>query len=219
MQTIRVFLVDDHAVVRQGLRAFLQAFDDLALIGEAESGEAAIQSCTADPPDVILMDMIMPGLDGVAATRAILQAQPAIRVIALTSFVDDSLVQQVIQAGAISYLLKSVEADELAAAIRAAHAGQSILAPEATQALIRAATQEPEDYDLTPRELQVLALMVEGLKNSDIADRLVISESTVKFHVSGTLSKLGVSRRTEAITLALEKGLVDRTVLPPKRPG
>ncbi len=210
MKPIRVMLVDDHAVVRSGLGAFLMVFDDLELVGEASSGEEAVVMCDRYQPDVVLMDMVMPEMDGAAATRAILEKHPDARVIALTSFKEDELVQSALQAGAISYLLKNVSADDLADAIRAAFAGKSILAPEAAQALIKTATRQPKiGFDLTAREKEVLVLMTEGLSNPDIAERMIVSQSTVKFHVSNILSKLGVSSRTEAVALALQHNLID----------
>jgi NarL family two-component system response regulator LiaR len=208
-EPIRVLLVDDHAVVRSGLGAFLLAFDDLELVGEAGSGEEALAKCEQLNPDVILMDLLMPNMDGAEATAAIRERYPSIQVIALTSFKEEDLVQRAIQAGAIGYLLKNVSADELADAIRAAKAGKPTLAPEAAQALMHAATKPPElGYDLTPRELDVLALMVEGLSNPDIAERLIVSRSTVKFHVSSILSKLGAATRTEAVALAIQHKLI-----------
>ena len=208
---IRVLLVDDHAVVRSGLGAFLLAFDDLELVGEASGGEEAVRLCPQVRPDVVLMDLVMPGMDGAAATRAIRQRCPRIQVIALTSFKEKELVQGALEAGAIGYLIKNISADELADAIRAAYAGKPTLAPEAAQALIRAATEPPAPgYDLTNREREVLELMVEGLNNVGIAERLVVSRSTVKFHVSSILSKLGVASRTEAVALALQHDLVGR---------
>jgi NarL family two-component system response regulator LiaR len=205
---IRIMIVDDHALVRNGLRVFLLAFDDLKLVGEAASGEEALRLCKQLQPDVVLMDLVMPGMDGVATTRAIRESWPQIQVVALTSFWDEELVQGALQAGAISYLLKDVSADALADGIRKAHAGRSTLAPEAAQVLIQA-TRKPSTpgHDLTEREREVLALMVEGLSNLEIAERLVVSQATVKFHVSNILSKLGVDSRTEAVILALQHKL------------
>ena len=208
-QPIRVVLVDDHTMVRKGLALFLKAFDDLELAGEAENGAAAIQLCGEILPDVVLMDMVMPDMDGVSATRAICQQFPQVQVIALTSFKEGDLVNNALEAGAIGYLLKDVSADELARAIRAAHSGRATLSPEAAQALVQTANQPPDPgLDLTDREREVLALMVEGLNNTQIAGKLTVSPSTVKSHVSNILSKFGVASRTEAVTLALRHGLV-----------
>jgi NarL family two-component system response regulator LiaR len=202
-------LVDDHTMVRRGLATFLKVFDDLQLAGEAESGEAAIRLCGQVLPDVILMDMVMPDMDGAAATRAIRQQFPQVQVIALTSFKEGDLVKNALEAGAIGYLLKDVSADELVEAIRAAHAGRATLSPEAAQALVETTNQPPAPgLHLTERELEVLALMVEGLNNTQIAGRLTVSTSTIKSHVSNILSKLGVSSRTEAVTLALRSRLI-----------
>jgi NarL family two-component system response regulator LiaR len=202
-------LVDDHTMVRRGLAAFLKVFDDLQLAGEAESGAAAIQLCAEVGPDVVLMDMVMPDMDGAAATRTIRQQFPQVQVIALTSFKEGDLVKNALEAGAIGYLLKDVSADELARAIRAAHAGRATLSPEAAQALVETANQPPAPGpDLTERELEVLTLMVEGLNNTQIASRLTVSPSTIKSHVSNILSKLGVASRTEAVTLALRNRMV-----------
>jgi len=208
-KNIRVLLVDDHAVVRSGLAAFLFAFDDLDLVGEASSGEEALRLCDEHRPDVVLMDLVMPGMDGAEATRRIRASFPGIEVLALTSFKEKELVEGALAAGAIGYLLKDISAEELAKAVRQARAGRPTLAPEAAQALIRA-TREPRrvGFDLTDRERDVLALMVEGLTNPEIAERLVVSRSTVKFHVSNVLSKLGVSSRTEAVSVALQQDLI-----------
>jgi NarL family two-component system response regulator LiaR len=205
---VRVLIVDDHDMVRQGLTAFLHVFDDLELAGEAENGAVAVQRCADVQPDVVLMDLMMPVMDGAAATRAIRERFPAVQVIALTSFQEEGLVQRALQAGAIGYLLKNVSADELARAIRAAHAGRPTLAPEAAHDLVRAATRGPvPGHDLTAREREVLRLMASGLSNAEIAAHLVLSRSTIKFHVSNILSKLGVTRRAEAIALAIQHHL------------
>ena len=206
---IRVMLVDDHTMVRRGLATFLKAFDDLELAGEAENGQAAIQLCAKLQPDVILMDMVMPDMNGAAATRAVRQQFPNVQVIALTSFKEEELVKGALEAGAIGYLLKDVSADELVRAIRSAHAGRATLSPEAAQALVHAASQPPTPgNDLTEREREVLALIIEGLNNTQIAGKLTVSSSTVKSHVSNILSKLGVASRTEAVTLALRNRII-----------
>jgi NarL family two-component system response regulator LiaR len=207
---IRVLVVDDHPMVRRGLATFLKVFSDLELAGEAASGREAVQLCTSLQPDVVLMDMVMPDMDGAAATRLIRRQSESVQVLALTSFKEEILVKSALQAGAIGYLLKDVSADELAQAIRAAHAGRATLSPEAAQALVHAASQAPPPgLDLTERERAVLALMVEGLNNTQIAARLTVSPSTVKSHVSNILTKLGTASRTEAVALALRTRLVD----------
>jgi NarL family two-component system response regulator LiaR len=208
-QPIRVMLVDDHTMVRRGLATFLKVFDDFKLVGEAENGADAIQLCSEVLPDVILMDMVMPEMDGASATRFIRQQFPQVQVIALTSFKEGALIKNALEAGAIGYVLKDISADDLARAIRAAHAGRATLSPEAAQSLVETTNLPPTPgLDLTERERAVLALMVEGLNNTQIAGRLTVSPSTVKSHVSNILSKLGVSSRTEAVTLALRHGLV-----------
>lgn len=207
---IRVMIVDDHAVVRSGLTAFLRSYDDLELAGSARTGEEAVQLCAQVQPDVILMDLIMPGMDGAAATQVIRQRYPRVQVVVLTTFKEDALVQKALGAGAIGYLLKDVQADELAEAIRLAYAGQAILCPEATQALIHAASQPLQPgHDLTERERDVLALMVKGLNNIEIAEQLTVSPSTAKHHVSHILSKLGSTNRAEAVVLAVQNHLVN----------
>lgn len=208
---IRVMLVDDHAVVRSGLSAFLLAYDDLEIAGEASNGAEAIQVCQKVQPNVILMDMVMPEMDGATATRAIREKYPQVQVIALTSFKEDELVHDALDAGAIGYLLKNVSANDLVNAIKAAHTGQPTLAPEAAQALIHTATHASTPvlgHDLTPREKEVLALMTKGLNNSKIAEHLIVSRSTVRFHVSNVLSKLNATSRTEAVAVALQHNLV-----------
>jgi NarL family two-component system response regulator LiaR len=187
------------------------AYDDLEFVGEAAGGAEAVKKCLEFSPDVILMDLVMPEVDGAEATRRIREACPHVQVIALTSYKEEDLVQAALKAGAISYLLKNVSAAELAQAIRAAHAGRPTLAPEAAQVLINAATRSDADEgsDLTDRELEVLRLMVHGLTNPDIATKLFVSRSTVKFHVSNILMKLGAASRTEAVSMAIHSKLVD----------
>src|SRR4026208_759505 len=206
---IRVMLVDDHTMVRRGLATFLKVFEDLQLVGEAENGETAIQLCAEVLPDVILMDMVLPVMDGATATRAIRRQFPQVQVIVLTSFKEGELIKNALEAGAIGYLLKDVSADELVDAIRAAHAGRATLSPEAAQALVETTNQPPAPgLTLTEREREVLALMIEGLNNTQIAGRLTVSPSTIKSHVSNILSKLGVASRTEAVTLALRNRII-----------
>jgi NarL family two-component system response regulator LiaR len=202
-------VVDDHAVVRGGIEFSLLALDDIEFVGSAASGSEALRLCDEVQPDVVLMDMVMPEMDGVATTRALLERLPQVRVIALTSFQEGRLVQDALQAGATSYLLKDVELDDLQNAIRAAHDGRSILAPEAAKALAQA-TAEPQKIgqNLTDRERQVLALVVSGLSNAEIAGRLEVSLSTARFHLSSILSKLEAANRAEAAAIAVKNRLV-----------
>ncbi len=207
-QTIRVMIVDDHNVVRSGLATFLKAYEDLELVGEAKNGVEALKLCHARKPDVILMDLMMPEMDGIAATRAILAECPEIKIIAMTSFEDEEFVQGVLSAGAISYLLKNVSADELSRAIRDAVSGRSTLAPEAARVLIQATHPVKQPwFDLTEREREVLDLVVQGKSNQKIAEAMVISLATVKAHISSILSKLHVSSRSEAIAFAIKNKL------------
>ena len=207
--TIRVLLVDDHNVVRSGLATFLRAYDDLELVGEAKNGLEAVRLCHQVKPDVILMDLMMPEMDGIAATRAILAEHPDIKIIAMTSFEDEELVHGVLAAGAISYLLKNVASEELSKAIRDAVSGRSTLSPEAARVLVQATrpTTHPSS-GLTEREREVLNLVVQGHSNQQIADALVVSLATVKAHISSILGKLQVSSRTEAIAYAIKHKLV-----------
>jgi two-component system, NarL family, response regulator LiaR len=208
-QKIRVMLVDDHNVVRSGLAAFLRAYKEFELVGEARNGLEAIQLCHRLNPDVILMDLVMPEMDGIAATRSILEDCPDIKIIAMTSFEEEELVQGVLSAGAISYLLKNITADELAKAIRDAVSGKSTLSPEAAQVLVQATRPTKQPYaDLTEREMEVLRLVVQGQSNQQIADGLVISVATVKAHISSILAKLQVASRAEAIAFALKHKIV-----------
>lgn len=206
---IRVLIVDDHGMVRKGLQTYLKNKADIQVIGEGRDGQEAVDLCEKLSPDVILMDLVMPELGGVAATRLIHQRWPQVQIIALTSFQDKELVQDVLQAGAIGYLLKNIAGDELAEAIRAAHAGRPTLAPEAVQALVQPTPDVPPiGNDLTRREHDVLALLVKGMSNPEIAEHLYLSRATVKVHVSSILSKLGVSNRAEAVGMAIQHKLV-----------
>ncbi len=202
-------IVDDHTMVRRGLSLFLKSYDDMLMVGEADSGAAAVEMCSSCSPEVVLMDMKMPGMDGVTATRLIHQQHPSVRILALTSFKEGNLIQNALAAGAIGYLLKDVSAEELVRAIRSARAGRPSLSPEAAEVLVQASKEPPRPGgDLTDREREVLVLMTQGLNNTQIAARLVVSPSTIKSHVSNILSKLSVTSRSEAVALALRLGLV-----------
>jgi NarL family two-component system response regulator LiaR len=206
---IRVFIVDDHAMVRSGLKNFLYGYEWMEPIGEAADGATAVDYCAHHDVDVVLMDMIMPQMDGKEATRRIMDLGKSIRIIILTSFHEQDLVEEALRAGATSYLLKNVTAEELASAIRSAYAGQATLAPEATEALIESTRHRPDvGFDLTSREQGVLSLLVTGSTNHEIAEELSVSEATVKFHLTNIFSKLGAKNRVEAVTTALENNLV-----------
>lgn len=203
---IQVMIVDDHAMLRQGLTTFLMSYDDLNLVGEAANGEEALTLCAELLPDIVLMDLLMPVMDGVTATRHIRHTHPEIEVIVLTSFGEEMLIKDVLEAGAISYLFKKISADDLAKAIRAAKNGFSTFATEVTTILSESIKQPyPTFQDLTTREREVLALMVKGMGNNEIASALTITLSTTKSHVGSILSKLNVATRLEAIVLVLEQ--------------
>jgi len=209
MNPIRLLIVDDHAIVRQGLRAIIRVTADLELVGEADTGRTAVDLATTLQPDVVLMDLVMPELDGVTAIALIKRNQPAIRIIALTTFAEADLVLGAVQAGADGYLLKDVDVQELTGAIRTIHSGQPYLHPEATRHLLQAtARPEPTPDRLTGREQEVLALVARGLTNRQIADALAISEKTVSVHISNMLSKLGLASRTQAALYAIRVGLI-----------
>lgn len=210
-EKIRVAIVDDHEMVRRGLSDFLRIFSEFSLVGEASDGEEAIKMCTKIKPDVVLMDLVMPRLNGVEATRQITFRFPEIKIIALSSYDDERLVPAALEAGAISFLQKNVTMSELADAIRKAKKGVSTLSPQATQFLISAAIKHPKkDFDISSRERDVLRLMVAGKSNDEIAKELVISLPTVKSHVGRILSKLRVKSRAEAIVFAIKHDLLGK---------
>lgn len=205
---IRIVIVDDHAMLRKGLAVFLMSYGDLELVGEAANGQEALALCADKQPDVVLMDLMMPVMDGITATRLICQEFPAVHVIALTSFGEERLIKDVLQAGVTSYLFKKISADDLAQAIRAAYKGTPTYASEVTDILIRSIrAPQPKFENLTPREREVLSLMVKGMSNNDIADSLVISHATAKAHVGSVLAKLGVASRIEAIVMVMDHNL------------
>ena len=210
---IRVLLVDDHPMVRMGMGAAFSPFSDLRVVGQAKDGEEAFARCATLQPDVVLMDLIMPRVDGVEATRRIRSQFPQIQVVILTSFQQQNMVKQALQAGAIGYLLKDASPQEIVAAVRSAAAGKRTLSSDILDALIQTATQPSSQqlYDLSERELEVLMHMVQGLTNPEIAARLVVSVNTIRHHVRSILMKLEATNRTAAVKLALEGQLV-----PPK---
>lgn len=208
---IEVAIVDDHPVVRNGIANMLLVFDDIELLGEAESGSDLLSQLQHISPDVILMDVAMAGMDGLETTREVLARYPEMKIVMLTTFPKGDVVRDALEAGAVGFFTKNADIDTLADAIRAAHAGQTILAPEAAAALMNTKTRSPElGHDLSKRELEVLALLVEGLSNREIAQRLAISPATVKHHVSACMSKLGAANRAQAAALATELQLVPR---------
>jgi two-component system, NarL family, response regulator LiaR len=207
---IRLLIVDDHSVVREGLRAFLRLQDGIDVVGEAGGADEAIAVASTSSPDVILLDLVMPGGDGVGAIRRLLEVAPGVRVLVLTSFADDAQIFAAIAAGAAGYLLKNVDPQALADGIRDVHAGRPALDPSVAARLMhRSGGSHPAHGDLTARERDVLRLVVEGLANKQIAQRLGIGEKTIKTHVSRVLAKLGVEDRTQAAVLAIREGLVD----------
>jgi NarL family two-component system response regulator LiaR len=206
---IQVMIVDDHPIVRDGMKNMLLVFEDLAFAGEADNGRTALAFLRHSLPDVILMDIAMPEMGGIPATRAILEKYPQMKIIMLTSYPEDELIQESLEAGAIGFLLKNSAIDTIANAIRSAYVGQPVLAPEVTKALIRLKTRPLKPgADLSQREQEVLALVVEGLSNEEIAERLVISPATARHHVSACIQKLGASNRAQASAMAVKLGLV-----------
>ena len=216
-EKISVLLADDHLVVRQGLRAFLETQPDLEIVGEASSGEEAVALCREHAPDVALMDLLMPGVGGIEATRQLKQISPRTQIVILTSFHEDSQILPAIQAGALSYLLKDVRPLELIAAVRKAARGEAVLHPFVATRLMQSLQAQPATEsggapaELSKRELEVLRLVAEGITNSEIAGRLFISEKTVKSHVSNILGKLHLADRTQAAVYAWRNGLALRS--------
>ena len=220
MTAIRVAIADDHAVVRQGLRTFLELQDDVEVVGEAADGAEAVELVARTEPDVVLLDLVMPRLDGIEAIREIRARCPATRILVLTSFADDRTVLPAVRAGAAGYLLKDVQPPGLVSAIRTVHSGEALLAPAVATMLVEqlaaedganGEASEPAGPHLTPRELEVLAELARGRANKAIAFELGVSERTVKTHVSNILGKLGFSDRTQAAVYAVEHGLVHKT--------
>lgn len=205
---IKVLIADDHPVVRDGLRLMLSVSPGMTCVGQAENGEDAIRLCADLHPDVILMDLMMPGIGGVSATQAIRKKHPNVQVVALTTFDDRELVQDALRAGAISYLLKNASMEVITDTIRDASLGRRTIAASAIQSLIEDADHEMPGQELSAREREILLRMADGLKNSAIAEKLSISEATVRFHASNILRKLGAANRAQAVRIALERGLI-----------
>lgn len=215
MEPISVLIVDDHEVVRNGIRSYLDTLEDIDVVGEAESGEKAIDLVNQLVPDVILMDLVLPGIDGVETTRIVKSNSPRTQIVVLTSYHDDSLVFPALKAGAISYILKDMKMNKLGEAIIKAHNGEVILHPKVAARVLQNIRRDSDDdniiyTELTEREMDVLKLIANGYSNSQIAEELVISENTVKGHVSNILSKLHLADRTQAAVYAWQKGIVKR---------
>ncbi len=212
---IKVVLVDDHSMIRIGLKAYFDTLEDIQVVGEASSGEEAVSVVTKTHPDVILMDLVMNGMDGVEATLQVKKVCPNVKVIILTSFHEDLHIFPAIKAGAISYILKDVDPDDLACAVRAAYAGEAVINPRVAARLVRKmqgnGEESPNPFsELTDRELDVLRLVAQGMSNQEIADSLVLSEKTVKTHMTNILSKLHLKDRTQAAAYAWQQGIVRR---------
>ena len=206
--TVRVLIVDDHPVVRDGLRGMLDAQPDLEVLGEAANGHQALAAVARETPDVVLMDLRMPELDGVEATRRIRDGHPGVSVLVLTTYDDDTAILRAVEAGATGYLLKDAPREDLFAAVRAAARGETTLAPSVAAKLMRGLGREPDAEGLTEREREVLALVADGATNRSIARQLHLSEATVKTHLVHVYAKLGVDDRTAAVTTALRRGLL-----------
>lgn len=209
-QGIRILLADDHSITRNGLKTILSLYDDMVLVGETSNGNDAIKICKKTNPDIILMDLDMPIMDGVSATGIIKKECPGVKVIALTSFTDKKLVRNAIKAGASSYIVKNISPDELINTVRSTFLGKIILSPEATEAIVEEVKNPSvKNFNLTTQELNVLESLVKGCSNKEIAQKLFISNHTVKFHVASILNKLGATTRTEAAYIATQQNLVN----------
>jgi NarL family two-component system response regulator LiaR len=206
---IRVLIVDDHPMVRHGINVLLGAYDDIEVVGEAENGREAVEMCEKHKPDIVLMDLMMPEVNGIEATRIIQKNWSDIKVVTLTSFIDKNLIADSLKAGAIGYVLKNISGDNLVSTIRDADKGKSTLSSEASDFLISNLKTPPViDYQLTAQEKKIVACLVEGMSNKMITRKLILSLSTVKFHVSNILNKLGASSRAEAVSIALKNNLI-----------
>ena len=205
---IRILLADDHSKIHRSIAAVIEFIDDMVLVAQASNGEEAVQLCRDYQPDVVLMDVIMPQMTGIEATRLIHHEYPHIKILALSSFEDEDSVRDMMLAGASGYLLKNGSIDDLANTIRSAYSGKSVFSPEVTQTLLQKTETPSHDYGLTSREMEILKLMVDGLSNNEIAEALTISTSTAKFHVGNVLNKLSVNNRVEAVALAVSQNLI-----------
>jgi len=209
-KNIRILIADDHSITRSGIKTLISVYDDLTLVGEAANGAEAIAMWDEVSPDVILMDINMPVIDGIEATVKIREKYPNIKIIALTSYVDKKLVKDILKAGAISYIIKNISPDELVKTIRDAYLGKTTFSSEASKVVVEELTNPSQErFNLTGKEHEVLKLLSKGSSNEDIAKELFISSHTVKFHISNILNKLGAVSRTEAVFVATKNNLVD----------
>lgn len=208
---IKLVIVDDHEIMRDGLRFMMLAFDDIELVGEARSGEESVEVCQLSKPDVVLVDMKMSGMDGIATTRRLKQNHPDMRILILTTYHESELVQQAVRAGAIGYLLKDASKDDVAEAIRSAHRNRMTFCSEVAADLVHNPAEEALQigHDLTAREREVLIYLARGLRNNEIADQLHRSPFTIRHHVSSIIAKLGASNRSKAVVIALKNRLVE----------
>jgi DNA-binding NarL/FixJ family response regulator len=206
MERIRVMIADDHHMVREGLKVLLSTSDDIVVVGEAANGDEAVRLCREVQPDVVLMDVVMPVMDGAAATAAITSDCPTVKVVALTTFVDDDLVTRTLEAGAISYLLKDARPETLTGAVRDAYEGRGTIDTSVMKTILQR-REDDVGRELTPREREVLALLAAGMSNKEIAETLTLSVGTVRLHVSNVLAKLGAPNRTTAAAIAMKHGL------------